>query len=156
MEERNMAKRPEQNFNRTQRREIERMNEKLDTLLEKYLHIRARLGECKELKDYWFILDRSWRNYCDSHNSKPKHQIKADPEAFHQQLRAREKMEIVIRDEQEKQRELANYLGWVRKVEMRFPKLLWRWRMINYLTKKSYVRSKWEKFQGESPRGSWL
>lgn len=156
MEERNMSKRPEQKFNRGQRREIERMNDRLDGLLERYLHTRTRLGDCKELKDLWSALDRSWRSYCASHNDRPKHQIKADPEAFYRQLEGREKMEIIIRDELKKQQELAEYEDWQLKMEMCFPKLLWKWRMINYLTKKDYVRSKWEKFQGESPRGSWL
>lgn len=145
----------ERKYNRTERREMSRMNEKFDELIDQYTETAAKYGESDLLIGLKYNLDSQWRVFCKKHNSQLKSRMKADVEAFIRQIRAQEEIEKKVAEQVRAQYMTVSYDGWISKMKQYFPWTLRRIKFITYF-KKSYVKDQWEKFQGKSPRGTWL
>lgn len=143
-------------FNRAQKREIDRLNERLDSYLARYIKYRTILGNGPKLNQIWLQLDGDWKTYCNKYNRSTKNTIKADIHAFHRQMDGREKLEDEWAKQAAENKDLADFHAWEDKMELRFPRVLWGMKVINYFTKGDYVRKQFKKLQGNSPRGTWL
>lgn len=143
-------------YNRAQRRELEKINERFGTIMDQYLHYRALYGNTLLVKDYRIACDSKWRDFCAKHNASGKRRMKADEEAFHNALNSKFQIEKAAAIGRKKQQEDQAYARWLRKVTLIFPKLMWKWKLINKFTRKDYVKAKYEKYEGQSPRGYWL
>ena len=142
----------EPKYTRAQRRELIKLSDQFEDLMEDYLHTRAMFGDAS---DRYVILNKKWQAICQKHNSQKRHQINADPKAFARQVDEKEKLEKVMQAQMEKAMEKRAYEDWMKKVEMRFPFLWYRWSILNKMLKYDYVKKRYEKFQGKSPRGEW-
>lgn len=149
-------KKEETKHNRTQRREIDRISLKFEGLMLNYLHYRAQHGNGDGTKNYRAKLDESWRRYCVTHNRSKKAQTTADPDAFYKQIEAKHDMEKVLAQTQKVKQADKWYKRWLRMMAVSHPKLLRKYKFINHFKKGDYVYTQFEKFEGNSPKGSWI
>lgn len=141
-------------YNRSDKREILKLNAKFDELAGAFLQKRAIHGYTPIVEDYISLCDRAWRVYAHKHNKNPKNKIKAAPAALRNHLHEIDNNEKKLQETRAKIKEKADFDRWVTKVTMRYPRLMWRWNLIGKL-KKDYVKSKYKEFQGESPKQTW-
>lgn len=140
---------------RADRREILRLNEKFDKLMEKYTDARALYGDTEKTADILEYADRAWKKFAHNHNKNRKNRLRADPGALMKEVENRIKQDAISDKAAKEREERAKYDRWVAKVTMRYPRLMWRWNIIAKF-KKSYVKEKYEKCNGKSPKGAWL
>ena len=141
-------------YSRNQRREIDRLSEVLTSLIEKYLQHRALYGgDCEELLA---SLNKKWRDTCSKHNSIRKHQIRADDRSFMRQIESKDDLELKAYQVMLTLYRKEQFKKWSKKVEMMYPGMYKVWKLIDRFSKNDYIQSRYEKFEGESPRGSWF
>jgi len=130
------------------------MEEQFTLLMNKYLHAKAKYGS--DAKYVKMDCEQRWRVFCSRHNDNRKNSLRADPEAFKRQLDADKTIDGSITKQYLLDRESRMFEDWVKKMQQYYPKRMWSIRLINRLMKKDYVKARWEKLQGKSPRGAWI
>ena len=149
-------------YSRSQRRDIERINEVFEPLMNKFAYTRALKGDTEEVADLMTNLNAKWRNFCVKHNKQRGNPMKADPEAFMEQINSTIKIEDVTKQYIDLRWDDNRYKRWTFKMELRYPWTFHKMRTVskakNIFNKEKvdYVRQEYEKLQGKSPGGTWF
>lgn len=150
-----MEKEISQKQPRADRREMLRLNEQFDKMLDACIHEIAIHGDTESVSTFITSMKYQWRDFATKHNNYKKNRLHADPAALHKQLEQYQKNLAKQNEAAKVRKNKAAYDRWIAKVTMRYPRLMWRWQLINRVKKTDYVKEKYEEFQGKSPKGYW-